>query len=99
MLDPRLFLKDDTVLTRLRSRGIDAATGESLTRLVETRRSTIQKVEALRAQLNIASAAVQEKARAGDQKAVDAARGELKDLKARIKEGEEELGKAESALE
>src|SRR5207245_2390190 len=67
--------------------------------LVDARLAAIHAVEALRQRLNTASAAVQEKARAGDQKAVDAARGELKDLKARIKEGEEAQAKAEGALE
>lgn len=100
MLDHREFLHDpDVVLLQLKRRGVDVNTINKLTTLADERRRAIQKVEALRHELNQASASVQEKAKAGDQAAVEAARGKLKALKADIKEGEDAQAKSDQELQ
>lgn len=100
MLDHHMFIHDaDGVLARLQRRGVDAASVTQLRTLVENRRDAIQSVERLRQALNIASEAVQTKAKSGDTAGVDAARGQLKELKASIKSGEEAQAAAEAALE
>ena len=100
MLDHRLFLGErDQVLARLAGRGVDAGTIDTLARLADERRALIQRVEGLRRALNEASAAVSEKAKAGDQEAVAAAREQLKGLKAEIKEGEQAQADNEQALQ
>ncbi len=100
MLDHREFLHDpDVVLLQLKRRGVDVNTINKLTTLADERRRAIQKVEALRHELNQASASVQEKAKAGDQAAVEAARGKLKALKADIKEGEDAQAKCDQELQ
>jgi seryl-tRNA synthetase len=100
MLDHRAFLNDpDAVFAGLRRRGLEEAVVTQLRELAEARRSVIQRVEALRRELNEASAAVQEKAKAGDKSAVEAVRGRLKTVKAEIKEGEDQQAAAEQKLE
>ena len=99
MLDHRAFLQDpDTTFAQLARRNIDAATVGHLRDLADERRRAIQRAEGLRHDLNQASAAVQERARAGDKAAVDAARDQLKTLKAEIKTVEEAQGKVEAEL-
>ena len=100
MIDHRALLNDpDHILEQLQRRGIDEQTVRDLRALAGERREGIQRVESLRRELNQASAAVQEKARAGDRGAVEAARGQLKALKADIKESEEKQGEIERRLE
>lgn len=100
MLDHRLFLSDQNgLLERLAGRGVEPAELADLTQLIDERRGLIQKVEALRCDLNAASAAVQQKARAGDQAAVDEARGKLKGLKAEIRDGEQAQAANEESLQ
>ena len=100
MLDHRIFLSDrDAVLDKLQTRGVEKDLVEQLSKLVDSRRISIQKVEKLRHELNEASAKVQAKARSGDQQAVEEARGELKALKAEIKVCEEEQNTIQQAME
>ena len=100
MLDHRLIAQDtETVIARLKQRGIDKSTVDTLVERIGERSQAIQHVEGLRQKLNSATAEVQEKARAGDQEAVAAARATLKGLKSDIKEGEERQQNAEAALQ
>ena len=100
MLDHREFLHDpDAILQKLRRRGVETATLERLTALAGERRLAIQKVEALRHELNEASAVVQAKAKSGDKEAIEAGRGRLKSLKTEIKEGEDLQAKVEDSLQ
>lgn len=100
MLDHRLFLSDrDTVMANLQNRGVEKSVVDQLSALVDTRRTSIQHVEKLRQELNEASAKVQEKARAGNQAAVEEARGQLKSLKAQIKTSEEGQNETQEAME
>ncbi len=100
MLDHRAFLREpEELLRQLARRGVDGATVTALREIADRRRQTIHRLETLRAELNQASAAVQEKARAGEQAAIEAARGRLKELKAAIKAAEDETGAVEQELE
>ena len=100
MLDHRALLHDpEPVFAGLRRRGIEAAFLEEIVALADRRRRAVQAVEALRRELNLASAAVQEKAKAGDTQAIEEARARLKSLKADIKDAEETQARAEAALE
>ena len=99
MLDHHLLLADpDALIPRLESRGVESAVVNQLRQLAEDRRGLIQQVDSLRHSLNTASQAVQQKAKSGDTAGVDAARSELKELKATIKTHEESQTKAEEAL-
>ncbi len=99
MLDHReFFTNPDHILAGLKRRGLDAALTRELMELADKRRLSIQRVEGLRHDLNEQSAAVQQKAKAGDKEAVEEARGRLKARKAEIKEGEDAQTAAESAL-
>lgn len=96
MLDPRAFLSNpEPIVAGLSRRGLDAALVDQLKSFADKRRSAIQNVEALRRELNTQSSVVQEKAKAGDQTAVEQARSRLKGLKNEIKEGEEAQAAAE----
>src|SRR5688572_14815038 len=90
MLDHRAFLSDkDRLFAALGDRGVDPGKLDQLARLIDERRSLIQRAESLRRELNEASAAVGQKAKAGDQAAVEEARSRLKTLKADIKTAED----------
>jgi seryl-tRNA synthetase len=100
MLDHNLFVTDAAqTQQRLTSRGVEPSATQALDQLVEARRDCIGKTEALRQQLNQASAELGQKARSGDTQAIDAARGALKACKAAIKEGEETLTGLEDKLQ
>lgn len=100
MLDHRMLLQDpERMIQGLKRRGFEEPALEDLKKRADERRLAIQKTEALRRELNEASEAVQQKARAGDTAAVDAARNRLKSLKEAIKEAEEAQVKSESELE
>lgn len=100
MLDHRAFLQDkDRVFAALSDRGFGEAELAHLTRLIDERRGLIQKAETLRRELNEASAEVGQKAKAGDQAAVEAARGRLKTLKADIKSAEEAQSQNEEQIQ
>ncbi len=100
MIDHRALIDDPQgILAQLRRRGIDSATVDDLTRLVETRREAIQRVEKMRHDLKVTSGEVQQKAKSGDMEAVDSARAQLKSLKAEIKDGEDLQQKVEAELE
>lgn len=100
MLDYRALLQEpETFISRLKRRGIDSSLIEHLTALAHERRQTLQKVEQWRFEQNSASDALQAKSKAGDSAALEAARSELKSLKAQIKQGEEALAKVENSLE
>ena len=100
MLDHRIFLSNrDSVLNNLTNRGVDQSAVTELSHLADARREAIQAVESLRAQLNIASGQVQEKARAGDMEAVETTRNQLKSLKSEIKHRENEQEKVQNSME
>ena len=100
MLDLHYVVNDtDALIAQLKRRGVAAAVAADLSRLAQTRRSTISHVESLRQEMNTASGEVQKLAQQGDQGGVDKARGALKALKAQIKAGEESQATAEAALE
>jgi seryl-tRNA synthetase len=100
MIDHRALLRDpEPVIQQLQRRGVGNQTVAELRRLAEERRTGIQQVESLRHQLNEASSAVQAKARAGDQAAVEVARDQLKSLKAEIKTAEDSQSKVEEQLQ
>lgn len=100
MLDHRSLLHDlETVISQLKRRGIDEQIVLALKTLAEKRRQAIQAVEKLRAELNRTNAVLQEKAKAGDRQTIDAAREQLKTLKAQIKDGEELQTKAQAECE
>ena len=83
MLNQRdLFDNPDFVHDGLRKRGVSDTELSSLTDLAAARRSAIGTLDNLRHELNQASQVMQEKARAGEQDAVEAGRQELKTLKA-----------------
>jgi len=99
VLDHRAFLTNpEHVLAGLKRRGIDAALAQQLVGLADRRRLAIQKVEGLRRDLNEQSAALQQKAKAGDTGGLEAARGKLKAQKTEIKESEDAQTSAEDAL-
>jgi seryl-tRNA synthetase len=100
MLDHRAFLHDpEQMLRQLRRRGIADELVTSLKESAERRRQTIHTMEELRRQLNVASGQVQERAKAGDKAAVEAARAQLKALKAEIKTAEDAVTAVEAELE
>lgn len=100
MLDHRALLQNpEPIFAGLKRRGIDQNLLDELVGLADRRRLAIQNAEGLRRELNQASAAVQEKAKAGDKAAVDAARERLKGLKQQIKDAEDGQAAAEAALE
>ncbi|MDP7040706.1 MAG: serine--tRNA ligase [Myxococcota bacterium] len=93
-----LFDKPETIHEGLRKRGVSKGELERLTKLATQRRSAISDLDNLRHELNQASQLMQEKARAGEQDAVEAGRQELKSLKTSIKEKDEALNKTEAQL-
>lgn len=100
MLDHRAFLEQpDAIIAGLQRRGIEAETVQILRDRADARRKAIQETESLRRDLNQASAAIQEKAKAGDKQAVEEARGKLKEMKAAIKTSEENQNEHQSKLE
>jgi seryl-tRNA synthetase len=100
VLDHRALLQNpEPIFAGLKRRGIDQTLLDELVGLADRRRLAIQNAEGLRRELNQASAVVQEKAKAGDKAAVDAARDRLKGLKQQIKEAEDGQTAAEVALE
>ena len=99
MLNQRdLFDNPEFVHDGLRKRGVSESDLNSLTDLATARRSAIGTLDNLRHELNQASQLMQEKARSGDQDAVEAGRQELKTLKASIKEKDEALNRTEEQL-
>ena len=93
-----LFDKPDIIHEGLRKRGVSKEELERLTKVATQRRSAISDLDNLRHELNQASQVLQEKARAGEQDAVEAGRQELKSLKTSIKEKDEALNKTEGQL-
>jgi len=93
-----LFDKPDIIHEGLRKRGVSKEELERLTKVARQRRSAISDLDNLRHELNQASQVLQEKARAGEQDAVEAGRQELKSLKTSIKEKDEALNKTEEQL-
>ncbi len=99
MLDHRALLSDpDTVLAGLHRRGIDPSLVAELQTHAQRRRESIHRLEALRQELNVASAAVQQRAKSGDKAGLEETRSRLKGLKADIKAAEEEQATAENDL-
>lgn len=100
MLDHHLFLNEaETTLNTLRQRGIDIATLDALNQMLDKRRQTIAQTENLRQALNQASSDLGEKVRAGQTEAVESARTQLKEIKQKIKAGDDILTELENTLQ
>ncbi len=100
MLDPRLLHHDaDQLLAALQRRGLPAAEVETLRQLAATRRQAIGHTEALRRQLNEASAAMGKRLQQAQGDGAPPSREALKALKGELKESEARLQAAEAALQ
>ena len=100
MLDHREFLKDDSlVFTGLKARGVAQETMTALSDAADRRRTSIQRLEEYRRELNVASSEMKKVAASGDQEALAKGREALKTLKANIKDAEQQQREAEESLE
>lgn len=99
MLDHREFLKDGNQLfERLATRGVAQETMDSLSAAADLRRTSIQKLEEYRRELNTASAEMKKVAASGDKDALAKGREALQALKSNIKDAEQAQRDAEESL-
>jgi seryl-tRNA synthetase len=100
MLDHHLFAQQaDTVFAQLRRRGVAEATLATITDVLTRRRETITRTEALRSQLNAATAEIQVAVRAKQTDIIAQNKDRLRALKQAIKDAEVALGHDQAAFD